>query len=182
MKVLQSARLTLRPIQADDLAWVTSLGADPRVMALLGGTRSPVQVQAWLARELEHHQRYGYGRNLVSFNGEPIGLVGLTRSDFDSGIVPGIEIAWQLAHAHWGQGFATEAAESVLQDAFASHAIRELIAITSVDNARSRQVMARLGMRQSVGETFEHPQLPVGHPLRTHVVYRLTLPRESAHT
>jgi ribosomal-protein-alanine N-acetyltransferase len=145
-------------------------------MTLLGGTRSPAQVQIWLAAELAQLERFGYCRHLVSFNQEPIGLVGLTRSDFDRGIVPGIEIAWQLAHAHWGQGFATEAAERVLEDAFTSHGISELVAITSVGNVRSRRVMDRLGMRQSVAETFEHPHLPPGHPLRTHVVYRLTLP------
>ena len=145
-------------------------------MTSLGGTRSAAQVQAWLELELAQLERLGYCRQLVSYNLEPIGLVGLTRSDFDSGIVPGIEIAWQLAHAHWGQGFATEAAQRVLEDAFTTHGIRELVAITSVGNARSRRVMDRLGMRESVAETFEHPHLPAGHPLRAHVVYRLTLP------
>jgi len=180
MTVLHSARLMLRPVRSDDLDWITALSADPRVMTMLGGTRSPVQVQGWLDRELGQLQRFGYCRHLVSFNAEPIGLVGLTRADFDSGIVPGIEIAWTLAHAHWGQGFATEAAQCVLQDASTSLGIHELVAITSVDNARSRRVMERLGMRQSVTETFEHPHLPAGHPLRTHVVYRLTSPREAA--
>lgn len=144
---------------------------------MLGGTRSSAQVQAWLDRELAQLANHGYCRHLVSYNGEPIGLVGLTRSDFDRGLVPGIEIAWQLAHAHWGQGFATEAARVVIRGAFASHAISELVAITSVDNARSRAVMTRLGMYHSAAETFEHPELPFGHPLRTHVVYRLALPR-----
>jgi len=175
MTVLHSARLDLRPVRVDDLAWITSLSADSRVMTTLGGTRSPSQVRDWLNRELAQLERYGYCRNLVSCNGEPVGLVGLSRLDFDSGLVPGIEIAWQLAYAHWGRGFATEAAEVVLQNAFTVHAITELVAITSVDNLRSRHVMERLGMRQSVSETFEHPQLPPGHPLRTHLVYRLTL-------
>jgi len=174
MTILHTPRLRLRPVCADDFDWLAALSADPRVMAMLGGTRSPAQVQAWLNRELAHFERYGYCRNIVSHNAESIGLVGLTRSDFDSGIVPGIEIAWNLAHAHWGQGFATEAAQSVIQEAFYTHGIGELVAITSVDNVRSRGVMVRLGMRHCEAETFEHPQLPVGHPLRPHVVYRLS--------
>lgn len=149
-------------------------------MTMLGGNRSAAQVQVWLDRELAQLDRYGYCRNLATYNGEPIGLVGLTRYDFDRGLVPGIEIAWQLAHAYWGRGFATEAAQRVLHGAFTSHAISELVAVTSIGNARSRRVMDRLGMSQSVSETFEHPQLPPGHPLRTHVVYRLELPRETA--
>jgi ribosomal-protein-alanine N-acetyltransferase len=176
--ILRTARITLRPVCLDDSDWITALSADPRVMTTLGGTRTPAQVQVWLDRELAHLERYGYCRNLVSYCGEPVGLVGLTRSDFDRGIVPGIEIAWQLAHAHWGQGLATEAAQLVLRFASASHGIGEVVAITSEGNARSRRVMDRLGMRHCVAETFEHPHLPLGHPLRAHVVYRLTLSSE----
>jgi RimJ/RimL family protein N-acetyltransferase len=180
MSARYSARLTLRPVSSADLPWITSIGADARVMGMLGGTRTPAQVRAWLERELAQFERYGYCRNLVSYQDQPVGLVGLSRSDFDRGLVPGIEIAWQLAYAHWGQGFATEAARCVLNDAFASHGISELVAITSVDNARSRSVMERLEMRHCPSETFEHPELPAGHPLRTHVVYRVALARETA--
>jgi len=173
--MLRTSRLILRPVCSDDLGWITSLCADPRVMTLLGGTRAAAQVQAWLERELAQLACHGYCRNLVSYQGEPIGLVGLTRSDFDRGLVPGIEIAWQLAYAHWGQGFATEAAHAVLRDALVSHAISDVVAITSARNVRSRAVMNRLDMYHSAAETFEHPELPLGHPLRTHVVYRLKL-------
>lgn len=182
MSILHSKRLTLRPVRPADLTWITGLSADPRVMTLLGGTRSPERVQSWLERELAHFERYGYCRNLVSCNGAPIGLVGLTRSDFDRGVVPGIEIAWQLAYEYWGQGFATEAAQRVIRAAATDYGISELVAITSVDNAPSRRVMTRLGMRHSPAETFEHPHLAPGHPLRTHVVYRLALPRVAERT
>jgi hypothetical protein len=33
--------------------------------------------------------------------------------------------------------------------------------------------MDRLGMVFSPSDTFEHPRVPEGDPLRTHVVYRL---------
>ncbi|HXX48884.1 MAG TPA: GNAT family N-acetyltransferase, partial [Myxococcota bacterium] len=46
---------------------------------------------------------------------------------------------------------------------------------TSEGNVRSRAVMERIGMGWS-GERFEHPRLPVGSPLRTHVVYRSARP------
>lgn len=143
-------------------------------MATLGGVRSAAQVQVWLDRELAHLAQYGYCRHVVTHQGVPMGLVGLTRSDFDAGLVPGIEIAWQLAYDHWGQGFATEAAQRVLEDAFTTQQLSEVIAITSIDNHRSRRVMERLGMHHSPSETFEHPHLAEGDPLRTHVVYRVS--------
>ena len=37
----------------------------------------------------------------------------------------------------------------------------------------SRQVMERLGMRRDPNEDFDHPNLPVGHRLRRHVLYRI---------
>lgn len=37
--------------------------------------------------------------------------------------------------------------------------------------------MERIGMTFS-GETFEHPRLPLGHPLRKHVLYRKLSPNK----
>lgn len=40
MIVLHTARLSLRPLHADDIDTVTTLASDPRVMASLGGPLS----------------------------------------------------------------------------------------------------------------------------------------------
>ncbi len=146
-------------------------------MATLGGVRSDERVRAWLASELLQLGTHGYCRNVVTRRGdasnELVGLVGLSRRDFDAGVMPGVEIAWQLGYAHWGQGFATEAARRVIEDAFTTHRLDEVIAATAVSNLRSRRVMERLGMRHSPHESFEHPEIAEGDPLRSHVVYRL---------
>ncbi|MEO7033834.1 MAG: GNAT family N-acetyltransferase [Polyangiaceae bacterium] len=176
MPPLHTARLALRPLRPGDFDSVCAHAADARVMATLGGVRSPAQVRAWLDRELSQLATFGYCRNVVTHEGELVGLVGLTRADFDAGVVPGIEIAWQLVYAYWGRGFATEAARRVLDDAVTTHGLTELIAVTSINHQRSRSVMERLGMRHSPHETFEHPRLAEGDPLRTHVVYRAALP------
>jgi hypothetical protein len=34
--------------------------------------------------------------------------------------------------------------------------------------------MQRLGMSHDPADDFEHPRVPVGHPLRLHVLYRLS--------
>jgi RimJ/RimL family protein N-acetyltransferase len=47
----------------------------------------------------------------------------------------------------------------------------ELVSFTALGNERSWRLMERIGMRRD-GE-FDHPRLPVGHPLRRHVLYRL---------
>jgi RimJ/RimL family protein N-acetyltransferase len=57
--------------------------------------------------------------------------------------------------------------------AFESLALDEVVAFTAAGNARSRRVMEKLRM-EPIPVTFEHPAVPVGNPLRTHVLYRLT--------
>lgn len=173
MTVLYTSRLELRPLRADDIEQVTTLFADPRLMAPLGGTRCAADSEAWLDRQISHTQEHGYGRCAVLRNREFVGCVGLTRTDFDRGIVPGIEVAWHLAFARWHQGYATEAARAVIEHGFTKFDLPEVIAVTNVDNTRSRRVMDRLGMQYSPKEDFEHPLLTEGHPLRRHVVYRL---------
>jgi len=71
------------------------------------------------------------------------------------------------------EGFASEAAARALAIGFGSLGVPEIVAFTSVGNIRSRAVMKRLGMRDT-GGNFEHPHVPLGHPLRLHCLYRIT--------
>jgi RimJ/RimL family protein N-acetyltransferase len=166
-------RLRLRPVQSDDLDVFAALGADDRVMAPFGGAVSRAWTAEWLERMLAHWRAHGFGRFFVQHAGTFVGAVGLSRSDFDEGIVPGVEVAWRLAFDHWGNGYATEAARAVIGDGFGRLGLDSIVGVTTPGNLRSRRVMDRLGMVLSPGETFEHRLLPEGDPLRTHVVYRL---------
>ncbi len=46
--------------------------------------------------------------------------------------------------------------------------------MTAKINVRSQRVMERLGMTYDPNDDFEHPKIPEGHPLRPHVLYRVT--------
>jgi RimJ/RimL family protein N-acetyltransferase len=63
--------------------------------------------------------------------------------------------------------------------AFAERHESEIVAITTPVNVRSQRVMQRLGMTHDPGDDFENPFIAEGHPLRTHVLYRLRAPRPS---
>jgi len=172
---LVTERLHLHPLTAADLDLVALLGADERVMLWFGGTLSRAQSAVWLDVRLAHWREHGYGRFLVWHDDAFVGIVGLSRFDFDAGIVPGIEIAWRLVFDQWGRGYATEAARAVLRDGADRVNLdpRSIIAVTTPSNVRSRAVMERLGMVRSPDETFEHPNVPAGSPPCTHVVYRM---------
>ena len=79
--------------------------------------------------------------------------------------------SWRLAEDAWHQGYATEAARASLRLAFGDLGMGEVWSITSVLNKPSEAVMVRLGMRRHA--EFEHPRVPVGHPIRPHVAYRI---------
>ena len=103
-----------------------------------------------------------------------IGFVGLVVPGFDAHFTPAVEIGWRLAAEHWGHGYATEAALASARHAFAVARVDALVSFTTAGNPRSRAVMRRIGMTHDPADDFEHPRLAPGHPLRRHVLYRLT--------
>jgi RimJ/RimL family protein N-acetyltransferase len=173
---LVTERLHLRPVRAEDAGVAAAIGADERVMEWFGGAFSREKSDEWLARVVAHWEDHGFGRFAVVTHGTVVGFVGLSRTDFDAGIVPGVEVAWRLAFDQWGRGYATEAARAVLRDGFERLGLAVIVACTARSNARSRRVMERLGMAHSPAETFEHPLVAPGDPLRVHVLYRLSRP------
>lgn len=108
-----------------------------------------------------------------------VGFTGLARVGFAAPFVPAVEIGWRLARPYWGQGYALEAARRALQFAFEDLQLDEVVSFTVPANQRSWGLMQRLGMHRDAAGDFEHPHLPVGHPLRPHWLYRIS--REAWH-
>lgn len=57
--------------------------------------------------------------------------------------------------------------------AFTRLKLEEVVAITSLINRRSIEVMQRIGMNNADAD-FDHPSVPEGHALRRHCLYRIT--------
>jgi RimJ/RimL family protein N-acetyltransferase len=57
--------------------------------------------------------------------------------------------------------------------AFEKLGLEGIVSFTVPENMRSRRVMEKMGMTHDASDDFDHPNLPEGHPLRRHVVYRL---------
>ena len=102
-----------------------------------------------------------------------IGAAGLSAARFEAPFTPAVDVGWRLARAYWGRGYATEAARAAVGYGFGPLGLDEIVAFTSAGNGRSESVMVRLGMTRDPAGDFEHPNVPVGDPLRPHVLYRL---------
>ena len=170
-----TARLRLRRWRAGDVEPFAALNADPRVMeffpAVLTREESAAAVRRLQAQLVERGWGLWAAERLDS--GQFIGVVGLQVPAVALPFCPCVEVGWRLGFAHWGQGFATEAARGALRVGFECLGLPEIVSFTALANRRSRAVMERLGMRNA-DANFEHPNLPVGHRLREHCLYRLS--------
>lgn len=130
-----------------------------------------------LAERIEaHFRQHGFGLYAAELqqNAGFIGFIGLNVPSFEAPFTPCVEIGWRLAAAYWGQGLATEGAKAIVHHGFETLGLDELVSFTASANARSRRVMEKLGMTHNPADDFEHPRLPPAHPLRHHVLYRLS--------
>ncbi len=173
---LTTPRLLLRMWRDADLPAFAAMNADPQVMELFPELLERAESDALVRRIRAHFDEHGFGRWAVEVPGvaEFIGFVGLSVVDFRAAFTPAVEIGWRLATPHWGKGYATEAARAVLRFGFNQLRLDEIVSFTVPHNQRSRRVMERIGMTYIATDDFEHPRLPVGHPLRLLVLYRLS--------
>jgi RimJ/RimL family protein N-acetyltransferase len=172
LPVLTTDRLVLRPWRDEDVAPFAAMCADPEVMAHFPSTLSWAASAARVARFRTDAARDGLGAWAVEARaGGFVGMVGLEVIGFEAPFTPAVEIGWRFVRSHWGQGLALEAAQVALDDGFGRCVLPEIISFTAEQNVRSWRLMERLGMAHA-GD-FLHPDLPLGHALRPHRLYRV---------
>ncbi|MFW5679073.1 MAG: GNAT family N-acetyltransferase [Pseudomonadota bacterium] len=173
-EALTTARLTLRPPVPADGAAHAAMHADPEVMAHFQATLEGDAHAAFMARAQAHRERHGFGFWTVErrSDGAVAGLVGLLVPTFEAPFTPCVEISWRLARPFWGKGYALEAAAACLAFGFEDLALEEIVGFTVPANRRSWRLMEQLWMVRDPADDFDHPNLPTGHPLRRHVLYR----------
>jgi RimJ/RimL family protein N-acetyltransferase len=147
MTILVTERLRMRPYEDADIAAFRAMNLDPEVMHHLGGkSQSEADFLAMIDRIKTGWAERGYGWwTVLPCDGSGIlGAVGLQHIDRDSDKPH--EIIWRLLRAHWGRGYATEAARAARQYCFEMLNAPELVAVTRPSNAASINVMRKLGM------------------------------------
>lgn len=171
---LATARLWLRRWRDADREPFARMNADPEVMRHFPALLTRAESDPLVDKFETHFETFGYGIWALEIPGVTsfAGFVGLKHVDFDAAFVPAVEIGWRMRRDFWGQGYATEAAETVLAHAHDELFIDEIVSFTTRDNLRSRAVMERIGMERDETGDFEHPKLPPGHRQRPHVLYR----------
>ncbi|MGI9436273.1 MAG: GNAT family N-acetyltransferase [Geminicoccaceae bacterium] len=173
---LRTRRLLLRPWRMEDLHPLASMNADSEVMRYFPAVLDRQASAAMMARNDAHVRRHGFGWWAIETPGgtDFAGAVSLQLAGFEAHFTPCFEIGWRLPKRFWGMGYASEAANVVANFAFDDLLLDKLIAMTAHHNHRSRKVMRRLGMSYRPEDDFGHPLVAFDHPLRHHVLYRLS--------
>lgn len=172
---LHTERLVLRGWRETDRAAFAALNADPVVMEHFPAPLSRTESDALADRIDADLASRGWGLWAAEVPGstEFIGFIGLAIPGFEAPFTPCVEVGWRLCHSAWGHGYAPEGAAEALRFAFQELALDEVVSFTSVDNAKSRRVMEKLGMTRDPEDDFDHPRIPAGHRLARHVLYRI---------
>jgi [ribosomal protein S5]-alanine N-acetyltransferase len=146
--LIETPRLWLRTMRAEDLEALLAIFSDPKVMAAFDSppfTRS--HMQGWLQRNLDHQARYGYGLFSVICRQSNIliGDCGLEVMQVDG--EPAAELGYDFRSDYWNQGYASEAASAVRDFVFQRLQMPRLISLIRVGNQASRRVAEKVGMR-----------------------------------
>lgn len=148
MTDLKTERLLLRRLIVDDAPFILTLLNEPSFLRYIGdkkvrdldGARQYI-----LNGPVASYERNGFGLCLVELNEShtPIGICGLLKRDE----LPHPDIGFALLPDFWSKGFAFEAATAVLQDGRERLSLEHILAITSLDNEASINLLQRLGFR-----------------------------------
>lgn len=170
---MRTPRLLMRRWREDDRAPFAAMNADPEVMRYFPTVRDEASSNALVDLLEARLETQGYGLWVLErrVEGDFIGFTGLNPLPAGTPGGDGIEIGWRLAAHAWGHGYATEAARVALEIGLVEAELPEIWSITAVLNRPSQAVMQRIGLRHR--SDYDHPGVPVGHPLRPHVAYRI---------
>src|SRR5438132_1117389 len=137
---MRTPRLQMRRWRDSDRGPFAAMNADPEVMrhfpSVLDRDASDALIDHIEARFKA--QGFGLWALEVVDTGEFIGFTGLNPMPEGIPGGGGMEVGWRLARRAWHHGYATEAAEAVVNHAFERIGLAELWAMTAVANEPSQ--------------------------------------------
>jgi RimJ/RimL family protein N-acetyltransferase len=176
---LETERTVLRPWEDRDRAPFAAINADPEVRRFYyPAVLDQAETDDLIDQAIRDLARDGFGFMAVERreDGVLIGGAGLSRPEPATLQAWPLEIGWILGRDFWGQGYAGEISQACFAHAWTALEAPAVIGYTSAVNTPSRRAMVKSGMIEITDAAFEDNTVPVGHPLRPHVLYRIDRP------
>jgi ribosomal-protein-alanine N-acetyltransferase len=145
---LMTERLILREFTPDDWPAVLAYQSDPLYLRYNPWSeRTPEAVQEFVGMFLANQvdqPRFKFQLALVlRSSAELIGNCGIRKDSFDAHEA---DIGYELSPAHWGRGYATEAARAILRFGFTELGVHRVWSWCVAENTASAHVLEKLGM------------------------------------
>ena len=147
MKILATARLTIREIEPDvDAEFICALINSPKFLKYIGdrGVRNSEAAAEFIeTRYRQSYRDHGFGLYTVELlpDGPQIGICGFVRRD----TLPEPDIGFAYLPEFEGKGYGFEAAAAMMEYGRTKLGMRRILAITSPDNDASGGLLAKLG-------------------------------------
>ena len=172
---LKTKRLLLRQWKKSDLIPFSKMNNDPKVMEFFPSTLIKLESDK-LAKKIQkelQEEKFGLWAVEVIDVAPFIGFIGLHNVSFTAHFTPAIEMAWKLGFKYWNKGYALEGAQAVVDYAFNTLGLDQIVSFTPTKNLRSIKLMKKLNMAHDPKDNFNHPKLTRNNSLSLHVLYRL---------
>ena len=142
---ITSKRLRLRPWTKADRPALEQMCRDPDMMQYVTGGRAMTnaQINDFLKRQKRHlrkHRVCFFAMQRIE-TGQVAGLAGMQPLDNGD-----FEIGWWVWKDHWGQGYATEAGQALIDYARSQLKLNQLAAVIAPENIASIRVAEKLGL------------------------------------
>ena len=162
MVLIDTERTRLRELNDSDAPFILNLLNQPSFIRYIGDRQVRTVDDAARFIETRYRQSYrdhGYGLYVVEqrATGIPIGLCGFVRRD----TLPGPDLGFAFLPHYEGRGYAFEAAVATLDYGRDHFGFTRVLAIAQDDNARSHQLLTRLGFERSDVVTMPGDTVPV---------------------
>ncbi|MCU0448087.1 MAG: GNAT family N-acetyltransferase [Microscillaceae bacterium] len=139
-----TARLSLRPIQIADSAFMYQLLNSPDWLRFIGdrNIRSLADAQAYIQAIIDESLKNYW---LVSLNPSQtaIGVISLIKRDY----LEYVDLGFAFLSDYYGQGYAREATQVVVDFAWEEAQLAHIQAITNQDNYASIRLLQKLGFQ-----------------------------------
>ena len=148
--ILTTERLMLREFRIDDWPAVLAYQSNPLYLRYYEWTeRRPEEVREFVQMFLDHQQEEPRVKfQLAAVLKESGQLIGNCGIRMRSAGAYEADIGYEFDPQHWGQGYATEAARTVVKWGFAQLRLHRISSWCIADNAGSARVLEKLGMQQ----------------------------------
>ena len=146
MNILKTERLILSELDLDDAPFIYELVNDPDWLRYIGdrNVHNVNDTKNYLMKgPIASYAQHGFGLYLIRLKKDNIriGICGLLKRD----TLPDVDVGFALLPEYRGKGYATEAAQAVIDYGENRLGLKRIVAIAAPDNETSARVLEKLG-------------------------------------